>query len=452
MEYHFNSDIELNTGFTGGIGPQASDLTFTTQTIELAPLRDMGLLPPSTVLVDQAFALGAELNTGLGLDPATAELVSDYKFSALANSPKMMEQGVRTDLMNAMAAGVFNGYVQTLEATDPAALDHYRIVEGNIYLTGQLADNRLVFSFIDEEGFHYLRPKKDSGESLLAFIRDNNMSAEQAARIINRGVEKGIFAHVPHAAVEMVAEVLVNNIPGALRPDASIEPPVAPPPPVEQRHPLQNPFLDGTDFRFASEYSLSEIPEFAISEGTEAANLQPHELLSLVPNEVPFMEVKRPDGMIATVVRQMLDDQTTLEISRAVMQPALDANGITREEVGFRLNHIRDLQAYPEQPPLTFTIGGSMNLTVTEQGPVVIEGSIIDAINPETGQPTQMSPFQIVAPNNGQAVTMLATLSAGLGVPLSRDELITLSALASGHLELPTFSGPVGITMASGMA
>jgi len=109
--------------------------------------------------------------------------------------------------------------VQTLEATDPAALDPYRISEGAIYLTGQFADNRPVFSQIDDNGLHhYLRATSENAEIALAFIRGNNVPPERANALIESGVEKGLFAHVPHAGVEDVARVVIDNTPGLTSP------------------------------------------------------------------------------------------------------------------------------------------------------------------------------------------------------------------------------------------
>ena len=196
------------------VDPLSTNLTPTTETINLGALRDMGFLPQPQVLVDQALHMGIDATTGLALDPATADLASQYKVAALANSPKFIEQGYRSDIMNAMAAGAFYGYVQTLEATDPDSLDAYRIAEGNIYLTGQLADNRLVVTFVDDDGFHYLRSNTEGGDMLLAFIRDNNVSEQSVNAMIRRGIDKGMFSHVPHAAVESVAQVVLDNTPG----------------------------------------------------------------------------------------------------------------------------------------------------------------------------------------------------------------------------------------------
>lgn len=226
-----NTDLtfeQINTDLT--VDPLSTNLISTTETINLGSLRDMGLLPPSQVLVDQALNMGVGLDTSLALDPATANLASDFKVAALANSPKFIQQGYRPDIMNAIAAGIFNGYVQTLEATDPAALDPYRISEGSIYLTGQLADNRLVFSQIDNDGLqHYLRANSDAAELVLTFIRGNNVPPERANALIQRGVEKGMFAHVPHAAVGDVARVVLDNTPGLTSPAPA---PVSPPEPV----------------------------------------------------------------------------------------------------------------------------------------------------------------------------------------------------------------------------
>ncbi|MGY6570572.1 MAG: hypothetical protein ACXIVE_16400 [Salinarimonas sp.] len=206
------------------VDPLNTNLIATTETINLGALRDMGLLPPPQVMVDQALHLGIDATTGLALDPVHADLATQYKIAALGNSPKFIEQGFRSDLMNAMAAGAFFGYVQTLEANSPELLDPYRISAGSLYITGQLANNRLVVSYVNDGGYHFLRANSESAEVLLAYIRSNNMRPQSVHAIIERGIERGLFSHVPHAAVENVAQVILNNTPGFNQPELAPAP------------------------------------------------------------------------------------------------------------------------------------------------------------------------------------------------------------------------------------
>ena len=199
-------------------------LVSTPERINLGALRDMGFLPPTQILVDQAMHLGIDATTGLALDPVHADLATQYKIAALGNSPKFIEQGFRSDLMNAMAAGAFFGYVQTLEANSPELLDPYRISAGSLYITGQLANNRLVVSYVNDGGYHFLRANSESAEALLAYIRSNNMRPQSVHAIIERGIERGLFSHVPHAAVENVAQVILNNTPGFNQPELAPAP------------------------------------------------------------------------------------------------------------------------------------------------------------------------------------------------------------------------------------
>lgn len=415
------------------VDPLSTNLNPTTETINLGALRDMGFLPQPEVLVDQALHMGIDATTGLALDPATADLASQYKVAALANSPKFIEQGYRSDIMNAMAAGAFYAYVQTLEATDPASLDAYRIAEGNIYLTGQLADNRLVVTFVDDDGFHYLRSNTEGGDMLLAFIRDNNVSEQSVNAMIRRGIDKGMFSHVPHAAVESVAQVVLDNTPG-LNTAAPVPAPVEAPPQAVAEDPFQNPA--GVEFGFA-DFSLSDVPVYAATD-PRAANLADirAEILQL---GVPFAHVLNPTGGWTTVINSGIGQDTSIgdtsfgatslgfTLSQLRQEPTADL--VNREMFQARVNHIFNTAGGEDSP--IFSVSGNVGVSFLNDDNVLVQGREFVELDPVTGEEIWQT-FDVIA-SPDQATRLAIQLSARGDFPISEDGFLTLLATA-GYL------------------
>lgn len=416
--FNFGS-VDFNFGFE----PIKTDFTFSQERINLGSLRDAGFLPPPQILVDQALSRGIDATTGLALDPVNADLASQYKIAALGNSPKFIEQGFRADLMHATAAGIFNGYVQTLEATDPRSLDPYRISTG-IYLIDQLADGRRVFSFLNDDGFHYVRSNLERGDTLLAYIRSNEMSPSDAQRLIQRGLETNLFSFVPHQAVEDVAQVILANTVGVDM--AAPAPAVAPVEVAED--PFQNPA--DSDFSFAEGVSLAGVPVIPAVDPRAADLAYVRHALGI--QGVPFAHIEGPNGGLTTIVQEEIDPRTSFQATMSQLRQLPENENFNVEQFMARLGHIINTTASGESP--IFAIGGGIGVQFLSQDSVNINAREFVNFDPVTGE-TTFDEFNIVAGAN-QAARLLLNMTAAAGIPIGEDAFLTLSAMVAyqqGH-------------------